>query len=67
MPLHVADFEDFKKAFPEYRTQLWHKRFNVQDDLLTYLLASDRYSVTNLENELGFPYLVLTEKSTEGD
>ncbi len=67
MPLHAADFEDFKKAFPKYRTQLWHKRFNVQDDLLAYLLASNRYSVTNMENELGFPYLVLTEKLTEGD
>jgi hypothetical protein len=67
MPLHPEDFEDFNTAFPQYRTQLWHRRFNVQNELLAHLLASERYSETSLINEIGFPYLVLKEKLTEVD
>ena len=62
MPLDPAQFEDFRRWFPQYRHILWHD-FSVQDELARYLQQSGKVTVVARgKNEYGRLYEVLQLK-----
>lgn len=65
MPIDPAQFESFRKSFPEFRTVLWHD-FSVQDDLFHYLTGEGGYvAERQASNEYGREYIVLVRPSTD--
>jgi hypothetical protein len=63
MPWNAADFADFQDAYPQYRSQIWHERFNIQGALLEKLRAGGEFTETRVANRLGHGYLLLERQA----
>jgi hypothetical protein len=66
MPLDPAEFGDFRRAFPGYRTVLWHD-FSVQEPLRIHLLNNEGYRIAAARaNAFGRRYAVLAPPPARG-
>ena len=63
MPLDQSQFDEFHRAFPQYRTILWHSFGSVQEDLARYLAAGGKYEIRPpVKNSHGMQFTILREK-----
>ena len=67
LPIDPDRFDEFQRAYPDYRHILWHE-FGVQDDLLRFVTQAGYYTVADeAMNRAGRRYLVLEATEIASD